>query len=349
GQAENLTGDEPHVQAAKAAITAGVEGLGRHYTHDTIRTAEAIAADFYWRALQPTPIQFAKGAKVPDHWRHLGMRHSPLTNSPRSAVTPGHALLNYLYALLEGETRTAIQVAGLDPALGFNHQDKPYRASLASDIMEACRPAVDRWLLQLLERRTFTARDFGETREGVCRLSPELAQELVETLPLWAAAVKPFVQLVISILRAAPEQCQAPLAHVEADARTMNPRRTRKSQLRDWSQSPVPAAPAAPLSRVCALCHNVAPKPLSAHDRWFCSQSCADGYATLAGYAVILEDRSTWTPDTWAAIWPALRRVPQPRIREALGCSSAMSSFIVNGKDRPSPKRWLELCQKLAA
>jgi CRISPR/Cas system-associated endonuclease Cas1 len=42
---------------------------------------------------------------------------------------------------------------------------------LALDAMESVRPDVDAFLLDLLEDREFTARDFGELPNGICRIA----------------------------------------------------------------------------------------------------------------------------------------------------------------------------------
>lgn len=103
----------------------------------------------------------------PGHWRHFGTRVSPLTEpSPRRAVNPANAVLNYLYAILEAEARIAALAVGLDPVLGLLHADRPNRDSLACDLMEPVRPAVDRLVLELLSRRTFTKEDVFELLDG---------------------------------------------------------------------------------------------------------------------------------------------------------------------------------------
>jgi CRISP-associated protein Cas1 len=62
----------------------------------------------------------------------------------KRALSPAHAVLNYLYAILESETTIAAHRMGFDPTLGLMHVDKRYRASLASDLMEPARPAARR-------------------------------------------------------------------------------------------------------------------------------------------------------------------------------------------------------------
>jgi CRISPR-associated endonuclease Cas1 len=57
--------------------------------------------------------------------------------------------------------QAACQAWGLDPALGFFHQYRPGRASLACDLMEPFRvPAVDRLVLQMLARDRYHEQDF---------------------------------------------------------------------------------------------------------------------------------------------------------------------------------------------
>ena len=71
-------------------------------TIDAIRGIESVAASEYWRAWYDIPIFFTRNdARVPDHWRRFGTRHSPLSGGPRRAVNPSNALLNYVTAVSE--------------------------------------------------------------------------------------------------------------------------------------------------------------------------------------------------------------------------------------------------------
>src|SRR3972149_4866478 len=89
----------------------------------------------------------------------------------------------------EGEATTAAGFVGLDPGLGALHADQLNRDSLSADLMEPVRPLVDRYVLELLARRTFAADDFFETSRGVVRITPPLARELALTAPDWARAI----------------------------------------------------------------------------------------------------------------------------------------------------------------
>jgi CRISPR-associated endonuclease Cas1 len=133
---------------AIAAFRGAVESAE---TVDAMRHLESQGAAAYWAAWRDLPIMFPKAdlPRVPAHWRTFDTRKSPLSGSQRLAANPANAILNYLYAVLESETRLAVAVLGLDPGLGFWHVDTPARDSLACDLMEPVRPKVDAFLLDL--------------------------------------------------------------------------------------------------------------------------------------------------------------------------------------------------------
>lgn len=167
-------------------------------TIPSIRQLEAKAANAYWSAWRNVPVGFPKNdlRRVPQHWLTFGSRHSPLSGSPRLAVTPPNAILNYLYALLESEARLAIAALGLDPGIGVMHVDSPSRDSLACDLMEVVRPQVDAYLLDWIVREPLHREWFFEQRNGNCRLMGPFAMRLSETAPTWGRAVAPIAEWV---------------------------------------------------------------------------------------------------------------------------------------------------------
>jgi CRISPR-associated endonuclease Cas1 len=192
---------------AVAIIRAARDGLAQAETVEGLMRLEAAAANVYWEAWSPHPIRLARKdePRVPAHWRTFGSRGSPISGSQRKAANPANALLNYLYAMLEAEARIAALAVGLDPGMGVLHADLPRRDSLACDLMEAVRPEVDAYVLELLRTRTFGARDFFETREGVCRVLLPLTHVLAETAPRWAKAIGPVAEKVARKLNQARE------------------------------------------------------------------------------------------------------------------------------------------------
>lgn len=175
------------IESLRSAAAALHVAVGR----DDLRVAEARAAAAYWSAWSGVSVTFARrdAGLVPAHWLTVGTRGSLLAAGPRLAVNPANAILNYVYAILEGEASIAARLVGLDPGLGVMHADQLNRDSLAADLMEPIRPLVDRFVLGLFTDRYVAAADFYETRQGVCRITPALARDLAATSPVWARAV----------------------------------------------------------------------------------------------------------------------------------------------------------------
>jgi len=154
---------------------------------DEIVDAERAGAETYWGALEGIPLRWKPQAvaKVPEH----------------GATDPINALLNYGYALLEGETRIVCLNAGLHPGLGIFHVDKDGRASFIYDLMEPVRPAVDRLVMRLVRTHTFAEEECWETREGHCRLDPKLASQAAAWLASLRKSIVPVSRNVAYLLR----------------------------------------------------------------------------------------------------------------------------------------------------
>ncbi len=96
---------------------------------------------------------------------------------PTDAV---NALLSYAYTLITHECSSALQGVGLDPYVGFLHQDRPGRKSLALDLLEEFRaPWADRFVLTLINRQQIRAKDFVTEASGAVRLKDEARKELL--------------------------------------------------------------------------------------------------------------------------------------------------------------------------
>jgi len=87
---------------------------------------------------------------------------------------PVNALLSFAYVLLASECASALAGVGLDPYVGFLHQDRPGRKSLALDLMEELRaPLADRFVLTLINRGQIKVDDFVTEASGAVRLKDE--------------------------------------------------------------------------------------------------------------------------------------------------------------------------------
>jgi CRISPR-associated protein Cas1 len=92
----------------------------------------------------------------------------------RPPKDPVNALLSFLYAVLLNDVCSALLAVGLDPAVGFLHQDRPGRPSLGLDLMEEFRaPFADRAVLALLNRGQVQDADFDRDSTGALRLKDQ--------------------------------------------------------------------------------------------------------------------------------------------------------------------------------
>ena len=120
---------------------------------DSLRGHEGAAARAYFAGLagvMPPALQFS------------GRNRRP----PRDPV---NACLSLGYTLLHAQAVQACTTAGLDPLLGFYHRPAFGRESLASDLIEPLRPALDLWVWELLRSRTLREEHFSHDK-GACLL-----------------------------------------------------------------------------------------------------------------------------------------------------------------------------------
>ena len=92
--------------------------------------------------------------------------------SRRPPLNPMNALLSFVYTLLAHDCASALEAVGLDPHVGFLHQDRPGRTSLALDLMEELRPLLaDRFVLTLVNNRMVHPNDFDQQENGAVLLN----------------------------------------------------------------------------------------------------------------------------------------------------------------------------------
>ncbi len=109
-----------------------------------LRGFEGIAAKTYFKGF---------GKMVLGAFSFPGRKKHPSTD-------PVNALLSFGYTLIFNEIFSLLDGLGFDPYLGYFHEAEYGRASLASDIQEEFRAAVDRFTLYLINNRMVAAEDF---------------------------------------------------------------------------------------------------------------------------------------------------------------------------------------------
>lgn len=131
-------------------LTQALQSLEPPVNLDSLRGIEGSAARASFSAYQeilPTSLGFT------------GRKRRPPPD-------PVNACLSLAYTLLHSR---AVQVAvaqGFDPMIGFLHEPKYSRDSLAADLIEPWRPHVDAWVLEQFTSRELRKKDFTQDQDS---------------------------------------------------------------------------------------------------------------------------------------------------------------------------------------
>jgi len=275
-------------------------------------------------------------------------------------------MLNYLYALLEAESRLAAAALGLDPGLGVIHVDTLARDSLACDLMEAIRPLVDAYVLDWILSQPLRREWFFERRDGNCRLMASFAIRLTETAQVWARAIGPVAETLVRHLWSTTRK----RTHSDLPPTRLT-QSNRRDPVRILSQPTTPVVVTPKMENLCRGCG----KPIR-DGRTHCA-NCAVATATdrLMNAARIgrvaarssearakhseserrhAKARSSWdassqpawlTSDVFSRkIQPQLANISTAAIRSNIGVSRWYASRIRQGH-RPHPRHWQALAE----
>jgi CRISPR-associated endonuclease Cas1 len=336
-------------------------------TIEWIRQLEAQAAQVYWSAWRAISVNFPQRDvhRVPAHWRTFGTRKSPVTGSPRLAVNPPNAMLNYLYALLESESRLALAALGLDPGIGVLHVDTPSRDSFACDLMEAVRPHVDAYVLDWISHEPLKRQWFFEKQDGNCRLMGSFSVRLSETASTWAHAVAPVAEWISRTLWST---LRKPARQIYPATRLTQSRRSQAKV----GQRPAPNRLGPETPRICRACGEPLKRGKSYCDscsvpvsrRNLIEAAKLGRVATHSPKAEALRaatqrrhgvERKAWQPannpgslteETYReTIQPRLLEITVRTISAALEISEPYATDIRAGRRIPHPRYWLALAK----
>jgi hypothetical protein len=285
--------------------------------------------------------------------------------------------LNYLYAILEAESRIAILSIGLDPGTGVLHVDLRARDSLALDVMEPVRPEVDRFVLELLRSHAFAVREFFETRQGICRVLPPLTHQLAEMTPRWTKAVAPVTEATVQAFLRPQSNSGARMAGVPTLLSEANRRAGHEAAKRKGPQAG--ATRGLGLARACQECGVVLHGP----SRKYCDECFPDRRVEVvanfasAGPVALAKRRAEGTDPAHTAaarqkqgvraaenvranreweesndsieldfekdILPGLQSLPLSQITQGRGLSLRYCALIRRGLKVPHPRHWPRL------
>lgn len=157
----------PELEQACKRLTQSLARLKQPLLLDTVRGIEGEAANTYFSVFRH--LLGEKSGTFAFHGRNR--------RPPRDEI---NCLLSFGYTLLAHDIRSALETAGLDPAVGFLHRDRPGRPGLALDMMEEFRPyLVDRLVCTLINRGQIRSEQFRKTESGAVLMSDDLRREIL--------------------------------------------------------------------------------------------------------------------------------------------------------------------------
>ena len=365
---ERLVRERLNDSATAQVIAALRQRLPMANTAEVIRNLEAQAAVAYFAAWRSVPVLWPKAdlRRIPEHWRTVGNRQSPLSGGPRLAITPVHAILNYAFALLESETRLALTSLGLDAGLALGlHTDTPNRDSLALDVLEPVRPQVEEWLLRWIMQEPLRRADYFETASGNCRLMSHLCAKLSETAPVWGKLVASWAEYVARALWASSSRPRA--SRSLPTPLTQQHRREAKG----YVELPIVLTPSP--EKICRICGAVLSSAQGNHcalcgvsvsranmidlaQRGRVAAKSAESRARMSAsqkqqYAA----RRGWLPSSLPAwltqssyrefILPRLAEITVPAISQTLSVSEQYAAKVRKGQHVPHPMHWQALAE----
>lgn len=137
-------------------------------TLEEIRGFEGQAAFRYFRHYDDMILN-----QKEDFFYHKRSRRPPLDRV--------NAFLSFAYTLLANDIASALETVGLDPYVGYLHQDRPGRISLALDVMEELRGVMaDRFILSIINKKLFQKNDFIRKENGAFLLTEDARKKFIQ-------------------------------------------------------------------------------------------------------------------------------------------------------------------------
>lgn len=181
---------------------------------DVIRGIEGEAASYYFAVFDHLILP-----SVGEGFAFTGRNRRP-------PLDPVNALLSFLYSIVGNDISAALQGVGLDPQVGFLHQDRAGRDSLAQDILEEFRAwYVDRLVLTLINRKQVKASDFTTEMSGAVKMSDEARKTVLTALQTrkQETVIHPYLQEEVQIGLLPHIQALLLARHLRGDLETYPP------------------------------------------------------------------------------------------------------------------------------
>lgn len=164
---ERATRDHPQrvpverLKTLSGQLAAALPRIEDAMTAEELRGIEGEAAQLYFSGFDALILQ-----------QRPTFAFSKRTRRP--PLDPVNALLSFAYTLLARDCAAALEGVGLDPYVGFLHQPRPGRTSLALDLMEELRASfADRFVLTCINQKTILPKHCVKQESGTVLLTDE--------------------------------------------------------------------------------------------------------------------------------------------------------------------------------
>ena len=143
-------GERYDIEREKTRTKREAMKLSKASTVIQLRTVEGRVALRYWEGF---------GKALPES---LGFKGRLTSSHQNNAINPVNLALNYGYGYLEGECRKAVNIIGLELAVGFLHDFSNYQTkqSLVYDLQEPFRWLIDLTVMKAFESEKLACHDF---------------------------------------------------------------------------------------------------------------------------------------------------------------------------------------------
>ncbi len=159
--------DVQRISGAAVSLKDCMNEIGNCQSIEMLMGVEGSAAKIYFSVFDQLILQ-----QKDEFFFKERSRRPPMDNV--------NALLSFLYTLLINEVASALETVGLDPYVGFLHQDRPGRVSLALDMMEELRPVfVDRLVLSMINRMQINGKGFIRKESGGVIMTDDLKKQIL--------------------------------------------------------------------------------------------------------------------------------------------------------------------------
>lgn len=156
-QSINSTLIRSAIDSQKEALVS----LGDCISENNLLGVEGIAAKAYFEVFNELIL------RNKDDFKFEGRNRRP-------PLDPVNAMLSFCYTLLAEDIASALETVGLDPCIGFLHQLRPGRKSLALDLLEELRaPIADRFVLSQINLGVVGIKDFQVKENGAFFLTDQ--------------------------------------------------------------------------------------------------------------------------------------------------------------------------------